>query len=285
MKEAFMKIGKFEILPMEYGRFKLDGGAMFGVIPKVLWQKYSPADENNQIDMALRGMLIKTGNRNILVDTGVGHKMSDKMNKIYAVDFTSFSLAETFKKYKLSFTDITDVILTHLHFDHTGGATIINENNKIVPTFPNATYYVQKKQYDWAINPSERDRASYFPENYVPLLEKDVLVFTENKKEIMPGISVIPINGHTPGQQLVKIYSENKTALFCGDLIPTAAHIPLPWIMSYDLQPLVTLAEKKKLLPIFVKENWILFFEHDPQNIAALVVKDEKGFKMGEKIL
>ena len=280
-----MKIGEFEIFPMEYGRFKLDGGAMFGVVPKVLWQKYSPADENNQIDMALRGMLIKTGDSNILVDTGVGHKMSDKLNKIFAIDFTSFSLEESLKKYKLSVDDISDVILTHLHFDHTGGATKKNDKSEIIPTFPNANYYVQKKQYDWALNPSERDKASYFLENYVPLFDNEVLTFVEGDKEILPGISVISINGHTPGQQLVKISSDEQTILYCGDLIPTAAHIPLPWIMSYDLQPLVTLEEKKKLLPTIVEENWFLFYEHDPHNIATSVIYNEKGYRMGEKVL
>jgi glyoxylase-like metal-dependent hydrolase (beta-lactamase superfamily II) len=280
-----MVIGNIEILPMEYGRFKLDGGAMFGVVPKVLWQKYSPADENNQINMPLRAMLIKTGDRNILVDTGVGHKMSDKLTKIFSVDFTAFSLVESLKSYNLSFDDISDVILTHLHFDHTGGATKKNEKNEIVPTFPNATYYVQKKQYDWALNPSERDKASYFLENYVPLFENDVLTLIEGDKEILPGISALPIYGHTPGQQLVKISSGGQIVLFCGDLIPTAAHIPLPWIMSYDLQPLVTLEEKKKLLPTVVEENWTLFYEHDPQNIATSVLHDEKGYRMGEKVL
>ncbi len=280
-----MKIGKIRIEPMEYGRFKLDGGAMYGVVPKVLWEKYSPANDRNQIQMALRGMIIKTESRNILVDTGVGNKMSEKLNKIYAVDFSHYSLADSLHKLNLNFGDITDVILTHLHFDHTGGATGKKEDGSIVPTFPNATYYVQKKQYDWAISPSDRDLASYFPENFVPLNEANVLQILAGEEELFPGIFLIPIHGHTPGQQLVKISQAGETLLYCGDLIPTASHIPLPWIMGYDLQPLVTLDEKKNILPVAAAENWLLFFEHDPHIAAAKVEKTEKGFLMGEKIL
>ena len=221
-----MKIGKIRIEPMEYGRFKLDGGAMYGVVPKVLWEKYSPANDRNQIQMALRGMIIKTESRNILVDTGVGNKMSEKLNKIYAVDFSHYSLADSLHKLNLNFGDITDVILTHLHFDHTGGATGKKEDGSIVPTFPNATYYVQKKQYDWAISPSDRDLASYFPENFVPLNEANVLQILAGEEELFPGIFLIPIHGHTPGQQLVKISQAGETLLYCGDLIPTASHIP-----------------------------------------------------------
>ena len=279
-----MKIGSIEIVAMEFGRFKLDGGAMFGVVPKVLWEKYCPADKNNQIDMALRGMLIKTGSRNILVDTGVGDKMSEKMNKIYAVDFSSYSIKKSLQQHHLDFEDITDVIITHLHFDHTGGATI-NKDNQIIPTFKNATYYAQEKQFEWAVSPSERDRASYFNENYIPLKEHGVLKLLQGEVEIMPGISVLPVHGHTPGQQLVKVTSKGQTLLYCGDLIPTSAHIPLPWIMSYDLFPLVTLEEKKKILPKVVSENWILFYEHDPNVIASDVIEDEKGYRMGEKVL
>lgn len=280
-----MRIGNIQIEPMEYGRFKLDGGAMYGVVPKVLWEKYSPADDRNQIQMALRGMIIQTDSRNILVDTGVGNKMSDKLNKIYAVDFSHYSMADSLQKLNLNYKDITDVILTHLHFDHTGGATGKNEDGSIIPAFPNATYYVQKKQYDWALSPSDRDRASYFPENFVPLYDEKVLQILDGEKELFPGIFLIPIHGHTPGQQLVKISQAGETVLYCGDLIPTASHIPLPWIMGYDLQPLVTLAEKKKILPFAVAENWTLFFEHDPHIVAAKVAENEKGYLMGEKIL
>jgi len=280
-----MKVGNIEVLPMEYGRFKLDGGAMFGVVPKVLWEKYSPANEKNQIDMALRGMLIKTDSRTILVDTGVGNKMSEKMNNIYSVDFSNFSTENSLQKYSLTHNDITDVILTHLHFDHTGGATDKNDNGEVIPAFKNATYYVQEKQFNWAISPSIRDQASYFNENYVPLKEQNVLKLLQGEEGIIPGISVIPFDGHTPGQQLVKVTSNGQSLLYCGDLIPTAAHIPLPWIMSYDLHPLTTIEDKKKILPKVVEENWILFYEHDPNIVATYVEEDDKGYKMGKRVL
>ena len=280
-----MKIGNIEILPVDYGRFKLDGGAMFGVVPKVLWENYFPANDKDQINMALRGMLIRTGSHNILVDTGVGDKMSDKLNKIYDVDFSNYSISASLTNINLSPEDITDVILTHLHFDHTGGATIRKNNGDIVPAFPNALYYMQKKQYQWANSPSERDRASYFSENYVPLNECGAVKFLDGDEEIFPGVSVVEVNGHTPGQQLVKICSQGQCLLFCGDLIPTSAHVSVPWIMSYDLFPMVTLEEKKKILSAAASENWLLLYEHDPKIIASRVFEDQKGFHPGEKIL
>lgn len=280
-----MKFGSVEIFPLEYGRFKLDGGAMFGVVPKVLWQEYAPADENNQIQMALRGLLIRTGTHNLLVDTGVGHKMSEKLNTIYAVDHSRFSMAGSLHQHGLRFEDITAVILTHLHFDHTGGATRNTDSGDVRPTFPNALYYVQQEQLQWALNPSERDRASYLPENFLPLRENGSLRLLEGDQEIAEGISVVTVHGHTPGQQLVRVTAAGQTLLYCGDLIPTAAHIPLPWIMSYDLYPLRTLEEKKRILPRAVQEGWILFFEHDPSIIAARVIQDGKGYRIGEVVL
>ena len=274
-----------EIIPVEYGRFKLDGGSMFGVVPKPLWERVASPDEKNRIGMATRGMLIRNGARKILVDTGIGHKMSEKFIMIYAVDFATYSLADSLHRLDLSYSDITDVILTHLHFDHTGGSTKLDEEGNIIPTFPNATYWVQKRQYDWALSPSDRDRASFMPENYVPLHESGRLELLEGEKELFPGITVMPIHGHTFGQQLIKVGDGHETVLYCADLCPTAAHIPLPYIMGYDLQPLVTLEEKKKILPQAVEENWTFFFEHDPKIIMAKVDKGEKGFSLGEELM
>lgn len=280
-----MKLGRFNIHPVEFGRFKLDGGAMFGVVPKPLWSRATSVDEQNRIDMAARGMLIQSDERNILVDTGIGYKMSEKLNQIYAVDFSTYTLEKSLRKLGLDENDITDVIITHLHFDHTGGSTKINEDGKIVPTFPNAAYWVQESQYHWALNPSDRDRASFMLENYVPLQESNCLNQVDGDVELFSSISVLKIDGHTFGQQMIKVQDGNETILYCADLIPTVAHIPLPYIMGYDLQPLITLEEKKRYLPQIYDEGWVLFFEHDPNVIMAKVEKREKGFMLGEKLM
>ncbi len=236
-----MKIGPYELQAFEHGEFKLDGGAMFGVVPKVLWEKTNPADEKNRIDMALRSLLIRGEGRVILVDTGIGNKLPEKLRAIYAVDESRLSTEKALAQAGLTAEDVTDVILTHLHFDHAGGATRLNEKGQVVPTFPNATYYVQKGQYAWGKKPSERDRASFFPENYVPLEEAGQLKILEGSQELFPGIEVRALFGHTPAMQVVRVSDGSQTLLYCADLIPTASHIPLPWIMAYDLNPLLTL--------------------------------------------
>ncbi len=280
-----MKLGRFEIVPVEFGRFMLDGGAMFGVVPKPLWNRTNPADEKNRIQMTTRGMLIRMDLKNILVDTGIGHKMSEKLNQIYVTDFSRYTLKGSLNQLGLEYSDITDVILTHLHFDHTGGSTIFNEENNPVPTFPNATYWIQEIQYQWALNPSDRDKASFMPENFVPLTDSGQLEQVNGDAEIYPGISLLKIDGHTFGQQMVKVQDGPDTILYCADLFPTSAHIPLPYIMSYDLQPLSTLEEKKKYLAHICNENWMLFFEHDPNTILAKVEKTEKGYALGERLM
>jgi glyoxylase-like metal-dependent hydrolase (beta-lactamase superfamily II) len=219
------------------------------------------------------------------VDTGIGHKGTEKFRRMYAADDSSFSLSDSLEKLNLAPGDITDVILTHLHFDHTGGATRLDDDGRAVPTFPGATYYVQKKQYEWARSPSERDRASFFPENYEPLKEHGCLEILNGEREFVPGVSVVVVNGHTPGQQLVKVASGAETLFFSGDLFPTPSHIPLPWIMSFDLEPLVTLEDKKRILPTAVAENWIFFYEHDPKIIASRVKETRNGYAAGDTVL
>ncbi len=279
-----MQIGPYEVFTIHTGFVSLDGGAMFGVVPKVLWQKSNPADELNRIQLAMRTLIIRNADRIIMVDAGVGYKMNEKLQKIYNVDHQKYKLEQGLAEKGISFEQITDVIITHLHFDHVGGATM-EENGVLKPTFPNATYYVQAEQWYWANHPSEKDRASYMPENFKPIEEAGQLVELDGPKELFPGIEVLVMYGHTQGMQLPKITDGKSTLLYCADLIPTASHIPLPWIMAYDNNPMITLQEKKRLLPQAVKEQWILVFEHDPFRPAGKVIETEKGFKLGEEIL
>ena len=277
-----MKIGKYTLHIINSGFFGLDGGAMFGIIPKPLWEKKNPADAMNRIKLATRNLLLEDGKRRILVDTGMGNKWDDKSKKIYDIDQDGFSLPGQLAKIGIGPGDITDVILTHLHFDHTGGSTA-ERDGKLEPAFPNAKYYVQKKNYDWAVNPSERDKGSYLKENFVPLMDAGVLNFIEGETEFDDGIEFILVNGHTFAQQLLKISDSSGTLLYCCDLFPTASHIPLPYVMGYDLQPLVTVEEKKKILKKAVDEEWRLFFEHDPESAVGKVMITDKGYQIKEK--
>ncbi len=279
-----MKVGSYNLRLLDCGRFRLDGGAMFGVVPKVLWEKKKPADEKNRIQMATNVLLIEGEGRKILVDVGIGTKFDEKFQQIYAVDYNQHSLEKSLKEAGLETTDITDVVLTHLHFDHAGGSTYRNERDQVLPTFPNATYYVQKGQFDWAHRRNEKDRASYFNENYDPLQEAGILKLLNGSMELFPGIEVITVDGHTPQQQMVFIRGEEYPVLFAADLIPLYPHVSIPWVMAYDLYPLKTIEEKKSILQRAVVENWILIFEHDPEVTAGTVVKTEKGFAAGESV-
>ncbi|HVO73522.1 MAG TPA: MBL fold metallo-hydrolase [Ignavibacteriaceae bacterium] len=277
-----MKIGKYDLHIIESGFFGLDGGAMFGIIPKPLWEKFNPADQKNRIKLSTRNLLLKSDSKNILIDTGMGNKWDDKSKEIYQIDQNEYSLENSLFKMNLKPADITDIILTHLHFDHTGGSTKISEG-KLSPSFPNAVYHVSRKNFDWAMNPTERDKGSYLKENFLPLKESGVICYSNSGKNIDDEIELIEVNGHTFGQQLVKIEDASRTLLFCGDLFPTTTHISLPYIMGYDLQPLVTLEEKKKILETAAEGDWELFFEHDPLNALASVERSEKGYKIKEK--
>jgi glyoxylase-like metal-dependent hydrolase (beta-lactamase superfamily II) len=229
-----------------------------------------------------RNLLLINGNRKILIDTGMGDKWDDKSKNIYAIDQESESLCNSLSKLEQKPEDITDVILTHLHFDHTGGSTTL-EGGKLIPAFPNARYYVQKKNYEWAVNPSDRDKGSYIKENFVPLRNSGVLQLIDEEDKVDDEFEFIIVNGHTYAQQLIKISDSSETLLFCCDLFPTISHIPIPYVMGYDLQPLVTVEEKKKILAKAADENWKLFFEHDPEVAYVTIVKGEKGYKVSEK--
>ncbi len=272
-----MKIGKYKLRAIDTVTFALDGGAMFGIIPKPLWQKFNPADDQNRVTLGARSLLLENGIRKILIDTGIGEFWDDKFKSIYRFDKIENTLLDSLKKLNISKDEITDVILTHLHFDHTGGSTTLI-NGKWEPSFPNAIYYVQKEHYEWAVNPSDRDRASFVQNRFVPLNENGVLKLINKDFKMDDEFDLMLINGHTFAQQMIKISDGTNTLLYCGDLLPFSSHIPLPYIMGYDLQPLVTLQEKKNLYPQAIDENWILFFEHDPEVVAATITKNDKGF-------
>jgi len=283
LKGIFLKIGKYKIKVLETAKFALDGGAMFGIIPKPLWQKTNPVDSLNRVSLSSNCLLLESENKKILVDTGLGNKWDEKSKSIYNIEQIDIGIIELLKQNGISAEQITDVILTHLHFDHTGGSTRI-VNGKIVPTFSNATYYVRKRNFDWASSPSERDKGSYIKENFEPLAKEGVLKFLNDDEDFDDVISLITINGHTFGQQLIKISDSIDTLLYCGDLLPFSSHVHLPYIMGYDLQPLVTMEEKKRILNKAYEEDWQLVFEHDPSMQSAKVQRTEKSFSIKEKI-
>jgi len=276
-----MKIGKYNIRVINSGYFALDGGAMFGIIPKPLWTKNNPTDEVNRIKLSTRLLLLESDNKKILIDTGMGDKWDEKSKRIYVIDQTENSLLKSLLSVNIKPEDITDVILTHLHFDHAGGATVFKEG-KLLPTFPNAVYHIQKKNYEWAISPTDRDRGSYIKDNFEPLAKEGMLKFIDGQNQFDDEIHFIVVNGHTFSQQLIKISDSSNTLLYCCDLFPTYSHIRLPYIMGYDLQPLITLQEKKYILEKAVKKNWKLFFEHDPEFVFATVKSTEKGIVLNE---
>jgi glyoxylase-like metal-dependent hydrolase (beta-lactamase superfamily II) len=272
-----MKVGGYDLHAVETGRFALDGGAMFGVVPKPLWSRTNPPDDRNRIDLAARALLLIGHGRKILVDNGNGSKFTEKQIDIYRLDESGSELNRSLGRLGLAPSDITDVILTHLHFDHAGGSTV-RDGAGLKPAFPNARYYVQQAHWNQALHPTEKDRGSFMPDDFMPLMEHKVREFVEGERELFPGISLMVVNGHTTALQLPFISDGAVKLLYCCDLFPTVSHIPLPYIMAYDLRPLVTLEEKKRILPRAADEGWVLFFEHDPVVTAGTVRRGERGF-------
>ncbi len=271
-----MKLGAFDIYPVTDGRFRLDGGAMFGVVPKALWQQCCPADELNRIPLSLTCLLIRAHGKNVLVDTGLGDKEDTKFQSMFGVERMP-TLQESLRQHGLSRDDIHMVINTHLHFDHAGGNTVTNGSRGLLPAFPKATYYVQRGEYEDAMQANERTRASYRRDNFTSLAQVNQWAFLDGDRELMPGVTAVVTSGHTRWHQSVKIESEGRVAFFLGDLIPTVAHLPLPYIMGYDLDPVQTLDSKRWVLERAFEEQWLLVFEHDPQVQAGHVSRNADG--------
>jgi glyoxylase-like metal-dependent hydrolase (beta-lactamase superfamily II) len=264
------------------GYFKLDGGAMHGVVPKSMWNRVNPADDNNMCSWAMRCLLIDTGDRKILIDNGMGDKQDAKFFGFY-FPHGEDTLEKSLAKHGFTPADITDVFLTHLHFDHCGGS-IKREGDKLVPAFLNATYWSNKTHWDSANNPNERERASFLKENIQPIQESGKLqwVAAADGEEWIPGIRIRYVQGHTDNMMLPQIDYNGQTIFYCADLFPSAAHISMPWVMAYDMRPLDTLNEKRKILKEASENNWLLFFEHDPKIECCSLINDNGRVKMGE---
>ena len=271
-----------KIYPIQTGNFKLDGGAMFGVVPKTIWQKTNPADSNNMIDMGMRSLLIEDGQRLILIDTGMGNKQSDKFFGYY-YQFGNFSLDTSLASYGFHRDDITDVFLTHLHFDHCGGSIQWNKDKtSYEPAFKNANFWSNQKHWNWAVYPNPREKASFLKENILPIQESGQLRFiTENPLQQV-GFDVLKMDGHTEKQMLPKISYQGKTIVFMADLLPTIGHIPVPYVMGYDTRPLLTIKEKEAFLTEAADNQYFLFLEHDAYSEICTVQHTSKGVRLKE---
>ncbi|WP_400190728.1 MBL fold metallo-hydrolase [Hymenobacter sp. B81] len=275
------------VYSLDTGLFKLDGGAMFGVVPKSLWNKLNPADANNMCTWALRCLLIEDGNRLVLVDTGIGDKQDAKFRGhfyLHGDDTLTDSL------YRLGFgpADVTDVLLTHLHFDHCGGAVRRTGEDRLEPAFPQATYWSNQAHWDWAVQPNAREKASFLQENILPLQESGQLRFLDPAAGLADTLPMLHelrfVDGHTEQMMLPVLDYRGRTLVFCADLIPSAGHLPLPYVMSYDVRPLQTLSEKEQLLARAAAENWVLVFEHDAQVEACTVEQTERGVRLAQTL-
>jgi glyoxylase-like metal-dependent hydrolase (beta-lactamase superfamily II) len=271
--------------PIEAGNFKLDGGAMFGVVPKALWQKTNPSDSNNMIDVSARCLIVENGNKLVLIDTGMGDKQSEKFFSYYS-RWGDYSLVKSINSAGFSIDEITDVFITHLHFDHCGGASFYNKKtglNELL--FKNAKYWSNESHWNWAKNPNSREKASFLKENLMPMEVSGQLNFIKSDQKGFNycsdlGFEVLMVNGHTEKQMIPKISFKGKDLVFAADLVPTAGHIPVPYVMGYDVRPLTTMKEKAAFLDLAVEKDYLLFMEHDAHNQVLSLKKTEKGVRL-----
>jgi glyoxylase-like metal-dependent hydrolase (beta-lactamase superfamily II) len=273
-----------QLYTIETERFRLDGGAMYGVVPKVIWNKTDPADENNRIEMAMRCLLIEDGDRLILVDNGIGNKQDPKFFSHYFLHGPD-TLEGSLRHHGFGFEDITDVILTHLHFDHCGGS-VVRIGERLLPAFPRARYWSNERHWHWAVHPNDREKASFLKENILPIRESGQLnmlpVPTSGTATFAPGIEVRYVFGHTDAMMLPQVSYKGRTVVFAADLIPMAGHLPIPYVMAYDMFPLTTLGEKRVFLEEAVDKDWVIFFEHDARHECCTLERTEKGVRMRE---
>ena len=266
-----------QLYTIDTGYFKLDGGAMFGVVPKVLWSRTNPADDNNLCPWAMRSLLIEDGDRLILIDNGIGDKQEDKFLKHYYLH-GDVNLYSSLAKYGFSPDDVTDVFLTHLHFDHCGGSVQWNKDRSgFQMTFKNAKYWTNQEHWNWATKPNRREKASFLKENIIPIQQEGHLNFVEKEGELFDNFNTLFVNGHTESQMIPHITYKDKTIVFAADLLPSTGHIPLPYVMGYDIKPLVTLTEKEKFLNEAAEKEYIIYLQHDNYNECCTVQKSEKG--------
>lgn len=273
-----------KIHTIDTGMFKLDGGAMFGVVPKSIWHKLNPADDNNMCTWAMRCMLIETGNKLILIDTGIGNNQAEKFFSYYYLHGID-TLEKSLNSKGFHFDDITDVILTHLHFDHCGGAVFRDTAGILKPSFKNAVYWSHENHWNWAIEPNEREKASFLKENFLPIQQSGQLRFIQKDTIFSNEIDFYISNGHTESMLIPIIRYKEQSIAYMADLIPSAAHIPIPYVMGYDIRPLDTMKEKKDFLKQAIDKNYLLFFEHDPTIACVSLMETEKGIKQKEQVL
>ncbi|OFX24888.1 MAG: MBL fold metallo-hydrolase [Bacteroidetes bacterium GWA2_31_9] len=271
-----------KLLAINTGNLKLDGGAMFSVVPKVIWNKLYPADENNLCNWSMRCLLVDTGDRRILIDSGMGNKQSDKFFGYYYPN-GDYSLESSLAEHGYTTDDITDNVITHLHFDHCGGSIKYNEDKtQLIPTFKNANFWVSRQQWELALNPNKREKASFLKENILPMQESGKLKLVDNNTELFSDFKVKIFTGHTDGQMIPYIKYKERTIIFMADLIPSVAHLPIPFLMSYDIKPLELMKEKEEFLNEAAKNNSILFFEHDLYHECCSLKITDKGVRENE---